>query len=276
MKLPLPFFRSAPELSDTELAGRPHVVIIGGGFGGKSDPFSHEMVVARLAQITGRPVKTTLTREEVFYTHRGRHPVLMWVRSGVRKDGEILALRSCGFGLREILLPILALAVAVSALTAWLLIDVEIQARRVLRTALIEMTTQGAMIVPGEFKRVGERVVYVRSRDADGRLQAARRSDKLVPCARCGGLAGDPFGYLRVHPGGFTVLLEGGSRERWSDEFVFDYSAPQQDWLLAKAVRSVVDTETGQDKRIELRADDFGEVRFEAFDRDRLPSVREP
>ena len=64
----------------------------GGGFGGKSDPFSHEMVVARLAQLTGRPVKTTLTREEVFYTHRGRHPVLMWVRSGVRKDGEILAL----------------------------------------------------------------------------------------------------------------------------------------------------------------------------------------
>jgi 4-hydroxybenzoyl-CoA reductase alpha subunit len=64
----------------------------GGGFGGKSDPFSHEMVVARLAQITGRPVKTVLTREEVFYAHRGRHPVLMWVRSGVRKDGEILAL----------------------------------------------------------------------------------------------------------------------------------------------------------------------------------------
>src|SRR5262249_6182367 len=36
----------------------------GGGFGGKSDPFSHEMVVCRLAQLTGRPVKTTLTREE--------------------------------------------------------------------------------------------------------------------------------------------------------------------------------------------------------------------
>jgi 4-hydroxybenzoyl-CoA reductase alpha subunit len=73
-----------------------HVRVIatpnGGGFGGKSDPFSHEMVVARLSQLTGRPVKTTLTREEVFYTHRGRHPVLMWVRSGVRRDGEILAL----------------------------------------------------------------------------------------------------------------------------------------------------------------------------------------
>lgn len=61
----------------------------GGGFGGKSDPFSHEIVVAELARRTGRPVKCTLTREEVFYCHRGRHPVLMKVRTGVTRDGVI-------------------------------------------------------------------------------------------------------------------------------------------------------------------------------------------
>jgi len=61
----------------------------GGGFGGKSDPFSHEIVACKLAMLTGRPVKITLTREEVFYCHRGRHPVLMWVKSGVTKDGAI-------------------------------------------------------------------------------------------------------------------------------------------------------------------------------------------
>jgi len=61
----------------------------GGGFGGKSDPFSHEIVVAKLAMLTGRPVKCTLTREEVFYCHRGRHPTLMWVKTGVTKDGAI-------------------------------------------------------------------------------------------------------------------------------------------------------------------------------------------
>ncbi|HEX4562257.1 MAG TPA: molybdopterin cofactor-binding domain-containing protein [Gemmatimonadales bacterium] len=61
----------------------------GGGFGGKSDPFSHEIVACKLAMLTGRPVKITLTREEVFYCHRGRHPVLMWVKSGVKKDGRI-------------------------------------------------------------------------------------------------------------------------------------------------------------------------------------------
>ncbi len=69
----------------------------GGGFGGKSDPFNHEVVVCKLAMITGRPVKNTLTREEVFYCHRGRHPVLMHVKTGVKKDGAITAMHFQSF-----------------------------------------------------------------------------------------------------------------------------------------------------------------------------------
>lgn len=64
----------------------------GGGFGGKTDPFPHEIIACKLAMVTGRPVKITLTREEVFYTHRGRHPVLMWVKTGMKKDGAITAM----------------------------------------------------------------------------------------------------------------------------------------------------------------------------------------
>ena len=44
----------------------------GGGFGGKSDPFNHEIVVAKAALMLDRPVKICLTREEVFYCHRGQ------------------------------------------------------------------------------------------------------------------------------------------------------------------------------------------------------------
>lgn len=61
----------------------------GGGFGGKSDPFNHEIAVAKLAMLTQRPVKVTLTREEVFYCHRGRHAVLMNIKTGYKKDGSI-------------------------------------------------------------------------------------------------------------------------------------------------------------------------------------------
>ena len=64
----------------------------GGGFGGKTDVFSHEFVAAKMALITGRPVKIILTREEVFYAHRGRHPVLMWVKTGFTDEGEITAM----------------------------------------------------------------------------------------------------------------------------------------------------------------------------------------
>ncbi len=61
----------------------------GGGFGGKSDIFNHEIVVCKAALALGRPVKICLTREEVFYCHRGRHPVEMHSKTGVTKDGKM-------------------------------------------------------------------------------------------------------------------------------------------------------------------------------------------
>src|SRR5712691_3130676 len=64
----------------------------GGGFGGKSDPFNHEVVVSKAALRLDRPVKICLTREEVFYCHRGRHPVLMHFKTGVTRDGAITAM----------------------------------------------------------------------------------------------------------------------------------------------------------------------------------------
>ena len=63
----------------------------GGGFGGKSDPFNHEVAVCKLAMMTGRPVKVTLTREEVLLSPRP-HPVLMRVKTGVKNDGAITAM----------------------------------------------------------------------------------------------------------------------------------------------------------------------------------------
>ncbi len=64
---------------------------LGGAFGGKSDPFSLEFCVAKLALKTGRPVKILYTREEVFYAHRGRHPMHMRYRVGTDRDGKITA-----------------------------------------------------------------------------------------------------------------------------------------------------------------------------------------
>jgi 4-hydroxybenzoyl-CoA reductase subunit alpha len=64
---------------------------VGGAFGGKSEPFDLEFCVALLAMRTGRPVKLLYTREELFYSHRGRHPMNMWYRVGASRDGKLKA-----------------------------------------------------------------------------------------------------------------------------------------------------------------------------------------
>lgn len=65
--------------------------VVGGAFGGKSEPFDLEFCVAALSRKAGRPVKILYTREEVFYAHRGRHPMKMRHRLGASRDGKILA-----------------------------------------------------------------------------------------------------------------------------------------------------------------------------------------
>lgn len=63
---------------------------IGGSFGGKNDLLP-EPWVALLAKKTRRPVKMTFTREEDMSTSTIRHAYRICHRTGVRRDGTILA-----------------------------------------------------------------------------------------------------------------------------------------------------------------------------------------
>ncbi len=139
---------------------------------------------------------------------------------------------------------------------------------------------QGAALVldhPGTgSEKLGEgepRSLLLIMRDSAGKLQQVGRNDLLIPCAQCGGMAGDPFGYIQVNEGRFTVLTEGGSRERWSNEYTFKYSAEQQDWLLEKTVWTMADTETGEERRIELTSKEFGSIRFDELVPETLQKV---
>ena len=89
------------ELSNVLGLPQSHVRVIapnvGGGFGGKSDPFPHEICASELSRRIGRPVKITCTREEVFLNHRGRHPVKMWIKTGVKRDGTLTAMHFRSF-----------------------------------------------------------------------------------------------------------------------------------------------------------------------------------
>lgn len=63
---------------------------IGGGFGVKQEVLIED-VPAHLTIVTGRPVRFEYTREEEFYASRSRHPMYMTMRTGVTKDGKIVA-----------------------------------------------------------------------------------------------------------------------------------------------------------------------------------------
>src|SRR5205809_1190 len=52
----------------------------------------HKFVSLEFGDVDGAFARSEHVREDVFYAHRGRHPVLMWVRTGVTKDGRITAM----------------------------------------------------------------------------------------------------------------------------------------------------------------------------------------
>lgn len=136
-----------------------------------------------------------------------------------------------------------------------------------------------ALIVldPADADRVSaegfSRIVMLLIRDGEGHLQKAAQNDKIVPCKQCGGMAGDPFGYARIDKEGFTLLTEGGSRERWWNEYTFKYAAATKAWMLESVERGVRDTEQGSVRKITLTTKDFGMVKFDEFDPSTLPEV---
>jgi len=65
---------------------------IGGGFGSKQEVVIED-VCAMLTMRTKLPVRLVYNREEVFVSSRTRHPMVMWAKTGVKKDGIITSIK---------------------------------------------------------------------------------------------------------------------------------------------------------------------------------------
>ena len=70
---------------------RIHKTYIGGAFGGKAPCFDYEVIAGFLSRKLCKPVKIELTREEVFSSCRNSHRFDINVKTGVKKDGTIVA-----------------------------------------------------------------------------------------------------------------------------------------------------------------------------------------
>jgi len=68
---------------------------IGGGFGGtKNDSLAGDFCVVLLSKMTGRPVKFVYNMEEELMTSRRRHNIIVNIKTGVKKDGTLVAIQT--------------------------------------------------------------------------------------------------------------------------------------------------------------------------------------
>jgi len=96
-------------------------------------------------------------------------------------DSEVLAMRACGLGLRELVGPIAILSIPVTLISALMLTEVEPEARRELRGLWRTMLSRGAFLAPERFISVGDRVVFVESVGDDNGLSGVVISDRSNP-----------------------------------------------------------------------------------------------
>jgi 4-hydroxybenzoyl-CoA reductase subunit alpha len=86
--------------------------LVGGGFGGKSEVIPIEIIAGIATRAVQKPVKITYTREEVFWAHRGRPRTIVDLKTAVKNDGSITAVKArvvqdggayCSYGVVTIL-----------------------------------------------------------------------------------------------------------------------------------------------------------------------------
>ncbi len=93
-------------------------------------------------------------------------------------DAEITAMHACGVGFRAIWRPMFLLGVAISMVTGFLFVEAEHVAQLTLRRVVKTMAARGGFIEAGRFRKLGERVLFVREIDSNQRLQGVVISDR--------------------------------------------------------------------------------------------------
>lgn len=116
----------------------------------------------------------------------------------------------------------------------------------------------------------GQRPLLIILRKADNSLWLAKRNDKIVFCSACGGVWGDPFESLTAGPKTFTVKHYGGSNERWTNSFKFNYSRIDNTWQLVKVEESTFHTSKPAKPKVTIYTPPkgFGKIDIKDFDPD--------
>lgn len=119
-----------------------------------------------------------------------------------------------------------------------------------------------------EFVEGPARTLLLLRRGPNGQLRVAKRNDKLVYCATCGGVMGDPFQGIEAGLKSFRVSHYGGSSWRWTADYQFNYSRKDDTWQLVRVEESSFHA-SDPDKlkqRVYTPPKDFGKIDLADFD----------
>jgi lipopolysaccharide export system permease protein len=148
-------------------------------------------------------------------------------------DREVTALRACGVGLPQLVLPVLGLGLLLSAVTAYLMLEVEHRAQRELRDRIRVLAVRGSLLEPGAPRRLGGITLFARERRGGGEFGGVVLSDRsdpkrpLLVVAERGRLALDAGSRsLRLQLSDGDVHLGRGAGQRIVFER-FEYAIPE-------------------------------------------------
>ena len=128
-----------------------------------------------------------------------------------------------------------------------------------------------AIAVASPASTFAPRTLLILSRRPDATLERVVDNPRAVPPATAGGMLGDPLRDVEAHGNGFTLHLEGGSRELWSRSYRFGFSNTADTWLLESVTDKVLDRHDGVSNQTRKDPKDFGTVRVDQFDIDEIP-----
>jgi xanthine dehydrogenase YagR molybdenum-binding subunit len=72
---------------------RVHQELVGGGFGGKADPWPHHVISSLAAKVVDRPVRLALTKAQTYTSYGRQAATEQRVTLGAKRDGTLVALR---------------------------------------------------------------------------------------------------------------------------------------------------------------------------------------
>ncbi len=112
------------------------------------------------------------------------------------------------------------------------------------------------------------RTLMILSRDKDDHLRVLESSDRVIPCAQCGGQF-DPLAGIEVKDGEFAVRLSGGTGWRWNREYRFRYSTRDHFWRITRVEEEMYhpgDPAGTGSRRVSTVGRQFGVIAFGSFD----------